>query len=95
MPRLLKGGVTTVLTSGSEDEGVLQEGEGQALDALFQRYTSALSDGSQRDAVFQQGLARVREFLAGSSGDASACLICLSAIKPREAVWACAAGCCA
>ncbi|GFH26118.1 nuclear transcription factor, X-box binding-like 1 [Haematococcus lacustris] len=48
-----------------------------------------------RDAVFQQGLARVREFLAGSSGDASACLICLSAIKPREAVWACAAGCCA
>ncbi|KAJ9527059.1 hypothetical protein QJQ45_025235 [Haematococcus lacustris] len=95
MPRLLKGGVTTVLTSGSEDEGVLQEGEGQALDALFQRYTSALSGGSQRDAVFQQGLARVREFLAGSSGDASACLICLSAIKPREAVWSCAAGCCA
>ncbi|KAL6748565.1 hypothetical protein V8C86DRAFT_3020593 [Haematococcus lacustris] len=95
MPRLLKGGATTVLTSSSEDEGVLQEGEGQALDALFQRYTSALSGGSQRDAVFQQGLARVREFLAGSSGDASACLICLSAIKPREAVWACAAGCCA
>jgi len=38
-------------------------------------------------------VARVNEFLSSSGGDAAVCLICLSTIKPSEAVWSCASSC--
>jgi hypothetical protein len=46
-----------------------------------------------RDSYFSQGLARVQEFLDGSAGDSSSCLICLSAISPTDAVWSCQGSC--
>lgn len=45
------------------------------------------------DKVFDQGLARVREYLASSTADASSCLVCLAVLQPREAVWHCMDGC--
>jgi hypothetical protein len=73
-----------------------------ALSGLLQGYsrllwahihTPLMHFCSYRDSYFSQGLARVQEFLDGSAGDSSSCLICLSAISPTDAVWSCQQSC--
>ncbi|GBF94871.1 hypothetical protein Rsub_08114 [Raphidocelis subcapitata] len=89
-------------SSDDEEGGQQQEQAGDAIDAiqgrLFEQYLEACdelsgSEDEERDAAFAQGLARVAEWVSAGSTNSSMCLICLGAIKPREAVWHCAASC--
>ncbi|KAF5842537.1 hypothetical protein DUNSADRAFT_6781 [Dunaliella salina] len=71
----------------------------EAARTLFEQYMSALGTQDARnpddpsDQVFARGMARVTEFLSSTGSDAAVCLICLSHIKPSEAVWSCSSSC--
>lgn len=75
-----------------------QEGDaGRLLESLFESYASACRSGAEvddgADAVFEEGMGRVREHLLSATGAEAACMVCLETIRPEEPVWACADGC--
>eukprot|EP00798_Chlamydomonas_sp_ICE-L_P014078 gene14078-20026_t len=94
MPRINQYSTVVANNSGSSDEGETG-GMGEGAESnIFAGYLDVLSKDDQRDGVFSQGVARVKEYLEWSAGGGnSLCLICLGHIKHSEAVWSCQEGC--
>ncbi|MEW5303405.1 MAG: hypothetical protein WDW38_001729 [Sanguina aurantia] len=107
MPRVVSGGGWPTLGNNSAalsdksqtSSNVDPEPAEGAGGAIFEQYLNAVANSGtlrqdvRSDRVFDQGLARVREYLASSTADASSCLVCLAVLQPREAVWHCMDGC--